>query len=229
MTRKIYIDGRHWDNIMALPCVRGLNKRGEEYVVKVKVGKASTVFAAAGDAIVEKDDGSWSVERKEAMVPRRLKSGDMLCPYYYAWIETSNRGLQVYQCVDIEKREQRTCEWTPESGCFKYPKYRGAMQKALDTLKELDEHQRTAEKVEPKFKVKYAGSEYNVLEIKKSAGVIYYGIEDEPNHIDYIKADNCEIINGGYGVKEDGFSFPTKPVMFSEKKELNKIDKEIEL
>lgn len=65
MKRKIYIDGKHWDNIMALPCVRGLNKRGEECVVKVKVGMASTVFAAAGDAIVEKDDGSWSVERKE--------------------------------------------------------------------------------------------------------------------------------------------------------------------
>lgn len=104
------------------------------------------------------------------------------------------------------------------------PKYRDGMQEALNILKELDEHQRTAEKVEPKFKVKYAGSEYNVLEIKKSAGVIYYGIEDEPNHIDYIKADNCEIINGGYGVKEDGFPFPTKPVIFSEKKELNKIE-----
>lgn len=66
MKRKIYIDGRHWDNILALPCVRGLNKRDEEFVVKVKVGKASTVFAAAGDAIVENNDGSWSVERKEA-------------------------------------------------------------------------------------------------------------------------------------------------------------------
>ena len=76
MKRKIYIDGRHWDNIMALPCVRGLNKRGEEYVVKVKVGKASTVFAATGDAIVEKDDGSWHVEKKEAMTPRRLSVED---------------------------------------------------------------------------------------------------------------------------------------------------------
>lgn len=94
---------------------------------------------------------------------------------------------------------------------------------------EKQSEQKTADKVEPKFKIKYAGSEYNVLEVKDIAGVTYYGIEDEPNHIDYIKADNCEIINGGYGVKEDGFSFPTKPVMFSEKKELNKIDKEIEL
>lgn len=121
MKRKIYIDGRHWDNIMALPCVRGLNKRDEEFVVKVKVGKASTVFAAAGDAIVEKDDGSWSVERKEAMVPRRLKSGNMLCPYYYKIIDISS-CLPVERCVDMEKFETRTCEWTPESGCFKFRK-----------------------------------------------------------------------------------------------------------
>lgn len=121
MKRKIYIDGKHWDNIMQLPCVRGLNKRGEGYVVKVKVGKASTVFAATGDAIVENSDGSWSVERKESMAPRRLKSGNMLCPYFHDLLRTS-RGLRLYQCVDEEKREQRTCEWTPENGCFKYPK-----------------------------------------------------------------------------------------------------------
>lgn len=121
MKRKIYIDGRHWDNIMALPCVRGLNKRGEGYVVKVKVGKASTVFAAAGDAIVEKDDGSWRVEKKENMVPRRLKSGNMLCPYYHKIIDISS-CLPVDQCVDLEKRETRTCEWTPEKGCFRFSK-----------------------------------------------------------------------------------------------------------
>jgi hypothetical protein len=118
MTRKIYIDGRHWDNIMALPCVRGLNKRDEEFVVKVKVGKASTVFAATGDAIVEKDDGSWHVEKKEAMAPRRLQSGHMLCPYYHK----ISSCLPVERCVDTEKLEFRTCEWTSDKGCFKYPK-----------------------------------------------------------------------------------------------------------
>ena len=122
MKRSIYIDGRHWDNIMALPCVRGLVKRDEEFIVKVKVGKASAVYAATGDAIVEKDDGSWGVEKKETMVPRRLKTGYMLCPYYYAWIETSNRGLQVCQCVAECESEPRKCEWTPDKGCFKYPK-----------------------------------------------------------------------------------------------------------
>lgn len=51
------------------------------------------------------------------------------------------------------------------------------------------------DKVEPRFKVvKYAGSEYNVLEVRDIAGVTFYGIEDEPNHIDYVKAENCEII-----------------------------------
>lgn len=74
------------------------------------------------------------------------------------------------------------------------------------------------EKVQlPKFKVKYAGSEYNVLEIKESAGVTYYGIEDEPNHIDYVKAENCEIISG-YAIKENGSPYPTKPAVFSEQK-----------
>lgn len=77
--------------------------------------------------------------------------------------------------------------------------------------------QKSADKVEPKFKVKYAGSEYNVFETKNIAGVTFYGIEDEPNHIDYVKADNCEIISG-YGIKESGLSVPTKPIMFSEKK-----------
>lgn len=122
MKRKIYIDGKHWDNIMALPCVRGLVKRDEEFIVKVKVGKASAVYAATGDAIVENNDGSWSVKKKETMVPRRLKTGYMLCPYYYAWIETSNRGLQVCQCVAECESEPRKCEWTPEYGCIKYPK-----------------------------------------------------------------------------------------------------------
>jgi hypothetical protein len=51
------------------------------------------------------------------------------------------------------------------------------------------------DKIEPKFKVKYANSEYNVLEIKEIAGVTYYGIEDEPNHIDYVLPDNCEIVS----------------------------------
>ena len=79
-------------------------------------------------------------------------------------------------------------------------------------------YDKPADKVESKFKVKYAGSEYNVFETKEIAGVTFYGIEDEPNHIDYIKAENCEIISGGYGIKENGCSFPTNPIIFSEQK-----------
>lgn len=77
--------------------------------------------------------------------------------------------------------------------------------------------QKSADKVEPKFKIKYAGSEYNVLEVKDIAGVTFYGIEDEPNHIDYVQAENCEIVDG-YSIKENDFSVPTKPIMFSEQK-----------
>ena len=51
-----------------------------------------------------------------------------------------------------------------------------------------------ANKVKPKFKVKYAGSEYSVFDTKDIDGVTYYGIEDEPNHIDYVLPENCEIV-----------------------------------
>ena len=64
---------------------------------------------------------------------------------------------------------------------------------ALEAVKE--EKVDNANKVEPKFKVKYAGREYNVLETKEfPGGIIYYGIEDEHNHIDYVLPENCEII-----------------------------------
>lgn len=84
-------------------------------------------------------------------------------------------------------------------------------------LVEKQGEQKPVDKVEPRFKVKYAGSEYNVLEVKDIAGVTFYGIEDEPNHIDYVKAENCEIISG-YAIKENGSPYPTKPAVFSEKK-----------
>ena len=79
----------------------------------------------------------------------------------------------------------------------------------------FDFEKKELKKIEPKFKVKYAGSEYDVIEIKEfPGGIIYYGIEDEPNHIDYILPENCEIISG-YGVKEKGSPYPTKPAIFS--------------
>ena len=89
---------------------------------------------------------------------------------------------------------------------------------AFEAIKEekVDNKNCATDKVEPKFKVKYAGNEYNVLETKEfPGGVTYYGIEDEANHIDYILPENCEIISG-YGVKEKGNSYPTKPTIFSQ-------------
>jgi hypothetical protein len=76
---------------------------------------------------------------------------------------------------------------------------------------------KSTDNVEPKFKVKYAGNEYNVLEVKDVSGVTFYGIEDEPNHIDYVKAENCERVDG-YNIKENGSLYPTKPAVFSEHK-----------
>ena len=75
------------------------------------------------------------------------------------------------------------------------------------------------DKVEPRFKVKYAGSEHNVFEVKNIGSITYYGIEDEPNHIDYVKADSCEIISDDNDIKENGFSIPTKSILFSDKAE----------
>ncbi len=47
--------------------MRGLVKRSDDdIVVKVKVAKVSYIYAATGDALVEDEAGSWSVERKEA-------------------------------------------------------------------------------------------------------------------------------------------------------------------
>ena len=63
--KKIFIDGLHWDNILYLPCVRGIGKRSDDdIVVKVKVAKGSYIYAAIGDALVEDETGSWHVEKK---------------------------------------------------------------------------------------------------------------------------------------------------------------------
>ena len=85
---------------------------------------------------------------------------------------------------------------------------------AITAVKKLYEW-KSIDKAKQKFKVKYADGEYNVLEVKDIFGVTFYGIEDEPNHIDYVRAEHCEII-GDYSIKENDFSVPTKPIMFSE-------------
>lgn len=48
--------------------------------------------------------------------------------------------------------------------------------------------------VSRKVKVKYAGRVYEVKEVKKFPHGTMFGIEDEPNHIDYINPESCEIV-----------------------------------
>ena len=50
------------------------------------------------------------------------------------------------------------------------------------------------------MKVKYADRIYDVIETRVSGGMMWYGIEDEPNHIDWVH--EVEII------EEDEFSIP---------------------
>lgn len=142
---------------------------------------------------------------------------------WIAWLE--KQGKQRANLIDIDAmvlkysntREKET------NGLPVNCQIRSYRQGINDTLNlslniEKQGEHKPAYKVEPKFKVKYAGCEYNVLEVKDIVGVTYYGIEDEPNHIDYVKADNCKIISGGYGIKENGSPYPTKPAVFSEQK-----------
>ena len=66
------------------------------------------------------------------------------------------------------------------------------------------------------MKVKFAGRVYDVIDTRTlPGGLVQYGIEDEPGHIDWLI--NVEIVddgNSGYGFKSSGASYPTKPVCF---------------
>lgn len=120
--------------------------------------------------------------------------------------------------VDYNVHKEDALAWLEKQGTS-YTKrdvddaYVEGMAFAKNELEKQGE-QKPADKVEPKFKVKYLGNEYNVLDIKENMGITWYGIEDEPNHIDYVKANSCEIINV-YGIKENGSPYPTKPRIFA--------------
>ena len=117
--------------------------------------------------------------------------------------------IHLYYGEPLEDEAKEMISWLEKQG----KKTKG--KSALEAIQE--EKVDNANKVEPKFKVKYAGNEYNVLEtIEIPGGITYYGIEDEPNHIDYVLPENCEIISG-YGVKEKGNSYPTKSTIFSQR------------
>ena len=74
-------------------------------------------------------------------------------------------------------------------------------------------------KTEPTFlfKVKRDGKEYNVRGIFGDVSLeLYDESESYSDHLIYASLDDCEIIKDGYGIKESGSPYPTKPATFSE-------------
>jgi len=63
-------------------------------------------------------------------------------------------------------------------------------------LKDVKEHfAKVGKPVTVPFKVKHAGGIYKVVRLKKAPeDVVFFGIEDEPGHIDYICSAGCEIV-----------------------------------
>jgi hypothetical protein len=65
------------------------------------------------------------------------------------------------------------------------------------------------------MKIKYAGKTYKVKEVKEYPHGVMFGIEDEPNHIDYINPSSCEVIGAtGFGCKETGLPYPKNAARF---------------
>ena len=64
-------------------------------------------------------------------------------------------------------------------------------------LKDIKEHfAKIGRSVAVPFRVKYAGGIYKVVRLKKvPEDVVFFGIEDEPGHIDYIRSSSCEIVS----------------------------------
>lgn len=70
--QRVTISGRHWDDIIALPCFLELNHYKPEWEVVVYADYADGKKAAGsrcyldhvGDSIVQYADGKWGVEHK---------------------------------------------------------------------------------------------------------------------------------------------------------------------
>jgi len=161
-------------------------------------------------------------EEAEKYFPELAESEDgrirkVLIDYFKRYKEQEECGIKTFYGIPTDD----ILAWLEKQGeTFTKKDVEDAyLQGISDTKNELEKQgeQKPIDKVEPKFKVKYAGNEYNVFETKDIAGVTFYGIEDEPNHIDYVKAENCDIISV-YAIKENGSPYPTKPAVFSEKK-----------
>ena len=76
------------------------------------------------------------------------------------------------------------------------------------------------------FKVKYEGKEYNVKNIEGDA---VYEAEDQNNIPVYLDSEYCEIIRGGYDIKENGSPYPTKSATFSEQESNDEIEPKIKV
>ncbi len=50
-----------------------------------------------------------------------IKKQQTHCPHFRSWVET-NKGEITSACVDEDKRAISKCEWTPKSGCYKFPR-----------------------------------------------------------------------------------------------------------
>ena len=96
-------------------------------------------------------------------------------------------------------------------------------KEALFDFKDEIQQENSAPKTESNFlfKVKYGGKEYNVSDIYGDA---ILKLCDESNQFINAYIDSCEIIKGGYGIKENGSPYPTKSATFSEQESNDEIE-----
>jgi len=96
-------------------------------------------------------------------------------------------------------------------------------KEALFDFKDAIQQEDSAPKTESDFlfKVKYEGKEYNVSDI---FGDAILELCDESNQFINAYIDSCEIIRGGYDIKESGSPYPTKSATFSEQESDGKVE-----
>lgn len=96
-------------------------------------------------------------------------------------------------------------------------------KEALFDFKDEIQQEDSAPKTESNFlfKVKYGGKEYNVSHI---FGDAILELCDESNNFFNAYIDSCEIIKGGYGIKENSSQYPTKSATFSEQESNDEIE-----
>ena len=186
----------------------------EEIAKEVCKDKASAmVFLKSAGIMNEKGELAEQYrqdEQKPKTIFLKFRKGDKITngedTYTIDFIDKDCYWMKEYDCITIpfeyqhhwELVEQKPTEWHREdeqnlNACLGYISDEFLRRWLTDIIH--IKYDKPTDKVEPKFKVKYAGNEYNVLDVKDIAGITYYGIEDEPNHIDYVLPDNCEIVS----------------------------------